>query len=133
MKNISHILSEGGFWRLSKSLVAHLGITKAFVLTDLIDKYEYYRTRGQLVEDRWFFYKREEMERRWQMSNNTQRTILNALVEEGLIFYQKRGPMPQKNYYSLNEDGVRELFEKLTEIQQYGQYEYSNGQDQQDN
>lgn len=123
MKNISHILSEGGFWRLNKALVAYLGITKAFVLTDLIDKYEYYRTQGKLVEGKWFFYKREEMEKRWQMSNNTQRTILNSLVEEGLIYYQKRGPMPQKNYYSLDERGIQELFEKVTLIQQYGQYE----------
>lgn len=129
MKNISHILSEGGFWRLNKHLVSHIGLNKAFVLTDLIDRYEYYRSYGKLVEDKWFFYKREEMEKRWQMSFNTQRTILNSLVSDGLILYEKRGPMPQKNYYSLNEQGIQQLFETITEIEQYGQYEHSERED----
>lgn len=123
MKNISHLLTEGGFWRLSKHLVSHLGITKAFVLTDLIDKYEYHRSRGQLVEKKWFFYKREEMEKNWQMSFTTQRSILTSLKKEGLILCEKKGNVPQKNYYSLNEKKLQELFEQLIEKEQYGTYD----------
>lgn len=123
MKNISHFLSEGGFWRLSKHLVSHLGITKAFVLTDIIDKYEYHRVRGELVEEKWFFYKREEMEKNWNLSSTSQRTILKSLREDGFILYEKKGNVPQKNYYSVNEKKLQELFEKLLEKEQNGKYE----------
>ena len=124
MKNISHLLTEGGFWRVSKSLVAHLGVTKAFVLTDLIDKYEYHRMRGQLVENKWFFYKREEMEKNWLLSSAIQRVTLTSLRDDhGLIFFEKRGNVPQKNYYSINEKKLQELFEHLLEVEQKGQYE----------
>lgn len=105
MKITSHILSQQAFWRVSKNLVHKLGLLKAFALTDLIDKYDFYRTTNQL-SDGMFFYRREDIEQLWGVKVDTQRAFIKEFVEKGLINYEIRGPLPKKGYYSINADKI---------------------------
>lgn len=111
-KAVVHLLSNTSYWRLSKVLVKTLGLTKAFALTDLIDKFEFHRNNNQLVEDKWFFYRREDMAENWGLQFDAQRRVLKELESLNLISYEKRGPMPQKNYYSINQSEVQSFIEK---------------------
>ena len=115
-------LTGTGYYRVSKILISNLGLLKAFALTDLIDKFEFYRERGQLVEDKWFFYRREDIEKVWGVQSHHQREILNDFVKRGLLQYEKKGPMPKKNYYTINIAELEKYFEKLIYIEQKGEY-----------
>lgn len=108
MKVTSHILSQQAFWRVSKNLVSKLGLLKAFALTDLIDKYDYYRTTNQLSND-MFFYRREDIEQLWGVKVDTQRSFIKDFIEKGLVNYEVRGPLPKKGYYSINADKIIEF------------------------
>jgi transcription initiation factor IIE alpha subunit len=111
MKNIlSHLLAQQSYWRLSKVITDKLGLLTAFALTDLIDKYDYHSTRDELEDGKWFFYKREDIEKKWKVGVDTQRRILKELEELKLISYESRGAAPKKNYYTVNENEIAKLF-----------------------
>lgn len=111
MKNVlSHLLAQQSYWRLSRVLVDKLGLQVAFALTDLIDKYDYHSVREELEDNRWFFYRREDIEKKWKVGVDTQRRILKELEELKLISYESRGAAPKKNYYTINESEITKLF-----------------------
>lgn len=115
MDDLTSLLIQDGYWRLSHNLVREFGFTKASILTDLVTKYDYYNRIRQLYEGRWFFYRREEMAENWMIQADAQRKILKELQQEGLIDFQLKGPIPQKNYYTINIERLNELTISLRE------------------
>lgn len=108
MNLTTHILSQQSFWRVSKVLVKKLGLLKAFALTDLIDKYDYYSSTNQLNNGK-FFYRREDIKELWGVEVDTQRKFITEFVEKGFIEYEVRGPLPKKGYYSVNANKIVEF------------------------
>lgn len=103
-----HLLSQSAFWRLSKILVNSLGLVRAFILTDLIDKSEYLKSVGKLEEDGWFHYKREKMLSIYPIGETTLRRFLNDLKKEKLIDIrlQQQG-LDRRNYFKVNDENIR--------------------------
>lgn len=100
MENIAtHLLSQGSFWLLNKALYAKMGRTKAYCLTDLLDKHQYYSVTKRLVDGEWFFYRREDMAKLWEMQWALQRKILEEFESLGLVATKKIG---LKNYYRID-------------------------------
>jgi len=110
-----HFLSPDSFYRLSKALVHHLGLTKAFALTDLLDKYEDLETSNLLPEDKWFTYTRPEISKSWGVHFKLQRDILAEFKQLGLIDFEKRGIIPQRNHFKLNFSKIDELLDIAVE------------------
>ena len=110
---IIHLLSQGSFYILSKALVNHIGFTKAFALTALMERYEQFQ-KAKLLDNQWFPYTREEMKQEWEVHFQLQRDIIKEFKELGLLVFEKRGAVPQKNYYLLNFDKIDELMEVAT-------------------
>lgn len=113
MNELMALVLEDGYWTVSLNLVKEFGFEKAGILTDLIGKYMYFKQQRSLLEKEWFFYRRENMTENWKLKIDVQRRILGELKEEGLIDFEKKGPFPQKNYYTINENNITKLILSL--------------------
>lgn len=113
MKNaMTHCLTQGSFWLLNKALTERLGLLKAFALTDFVDKNEYFDTTDQLEEGEWFFYRREDIAKRWGVQMELQRKILKEFEEDGLISKKKIGLL---NYYRVNVDKIESFIKECVD------------------
>lgn len=105
----THLLSQSAFWRVSKAFVEMMGLIKGFVLTDLIDKSEYYKDRNQLQEG-FFYYRREDMLKIYPIGETTLRNLLKELHEEGLIEMKlEQKGIDRKTFYKINEQNVQNI------------------------
>lgn len=111
MITTSHLLLKDSYWQLSKTLVDELGFLKAGALTDLITKQDYFKSCGKLYEGRWFFYRREDIAESWKVEVDTQRKIIKEFVDLKFIEFEKKGPNPQKNYYSVNKVEIQKFID----------------------
>lgn len=94
-------------------LIKELGADASLLLCEFISKYDYYRVNNQLKEEKWFFYRREDIEDKFGYSEFKQRGLIADLKEKGLIqttFFD--GEMPRKCYYTIEVDNVLELLAK---------------------
>lgn len=105
-----HLMVAKSYYNLSKALVYHIGLQKAFGLTDLLEKYKELKREDLLVDEEWFGYTREEMKASWEVSFPTQLKILKEFKREGLIESEIRGVIPQRNFFKLNFEKIDELF-----------------------
>lgn len=102
-------LTQNRFWVLNESLFKELGLMKSFVLADLISKHNYCYDKHQFYEDNWFFYRREDMLENLGILPDMQRKILNELRDLEYIDIEKKGPVPQKNYYRINQTKIQKV------------------------
>jgi len=113
MDSTTILLQQNGYWQLNYDLVAEFGFSKAAVLTDLIVKFNFFERTNQLIEKKWFFYRREDMSQRWKMQVDAQRKVLKELRDLNLIDFQLRGISPQKQFYTINRVEVDQLLFSL--------------------
>lgn len=101
-----HLLSQSAYWRLSKVFVESLGLHKAFLLTNLIDKSEYFTSINQTREG-WFFYTQREMLKYCPLAEKTLRDILKEFVALNFIEIELRMEgRERRNYYKVNGDQI---------------------------
>lgn len=104
-----HLLSQSAFWRLSKAFVETMGLVKGFILTDLIDKSEYYKDRNQL-QDGYFFYKRDHMLQLYPIGETTLRNTLKELHDAKLIDMKlEQKGLDRKTFFMVREDEVQKM------------------------
>lgn len=108
----SHLLSQSSYWRLSKALVSKLGLIKAFILTDLIDKYDYHSNKDTLNDKGYFFYIREEMLKLYPIGETKLRDCLKELQQDQLIdFYLESGVGNRKTYFTIIPQNIEKLID----------------------
>lgn len=109
----SHLLSQSSYWRLSKALVSELGLIKAFILTDIIDKYDYHSTKQTLNDRGYFFYVREEMLKLYPIGETKLRDCLKELHQDQLIdYYLESGVGNRKTYFTIIPKNIENLIDK---------------------
>lgn len=102
----THLLSQSAYWRVPKAFVETMGLVKGFVLTDLIDKSEYYKQTYQL-QDGFFFYKRENMLQLYPIGETTLRSLLKELCDLKLISMKlEQKGLDRKTFFKINEEEV---------------------------
>lgn len=108
---ITHLLSQTAYWRVPKGFVSKLGLVKGFILTDLVDKYEFYKSRGKL-QDGYFYYKRGEMLELYPIGETTLRSTLKELEEKKLISMKlEQNGLDRKTCFSINSEEIEQLLE----------------------
>ncbi len=93
---------QGAHWRLPKSLVQNIGIEPTLLLMDLFSKYRYFRKKGRLTEDGFFFNVQESIERDTTLSPFKQTKIVEKLEGLGLLMVKRNLGLPAKNYYKIS-------------------------------
>ena len=64
------ILRTDAFLSINKKLIQKVGIIKAAYITNLVDKYKYFRDRGMLTEDGGFYLTYEEQTKQLGLSEH---------------------------------------------------------------
>ncbi len=100
---ITDLLRNDGFVIYNKNLAKNIGINEAILYSELLSRWNYFRERGQLTEDGFFFNTVKDLEDGTALSDYQQRRALNSLKEKGLIEMEVRG-MPAKRYFRIVED-----------------------------
>jgi len=100
---ITDLLRNDGFVIYNKNLAKNIGINEAILYSELLSRWNYFRERGQLTEDGFFFNTVKDLEDGTALSDYQQRRALNSLKEKGLIEMEVRG-MPAKRYFRIIED-----------------------------
>ena len=100
---ITDLLRNDGFVIYNKNLAKNIGINEAILYSELLSRWYYFRERGQLTEDGFFFNTVKDLEDGTALSDYQQRRALNSLKEKGLIEMEVRG-IPAKRYFRIVED-----------------------------
>lgn len=102
---ISKILGQSSFWIVNKELSKKLSIYPALLLSDLIDKQEYFSARGELDDEGYFFNTSEDIEESTTMTYHLQKKCLKTLQDNGLVETKLKG-LPAKVHFKVNETQI---------------------------
>ena len=100
---ITDLLRNDGFIIYNKNLAKNIGVNEAILYSELLSRWNYFRQRGQLTEDGFFFNTVKDLEDGTALSDYQQRRALNSLKDKGLIEMEVRG-IPAKRYFRIVED-----------------------------
>ncbi len=100
---ITDLLRNDGFIIYNKNLAKNIGVNEAILYSELLSRWNYFKQRGQLTEDGFFFNTVKDLEDGTALSDYQQRRALNSLKEKGLIEMEVRG-IPAKRYFRIVED-----------------------------
>jgi len=89
------------FLAINKKLIQKVGIIKAAYITNLVDKYKYFRDRGMLTEDGGFFLTYEEQTKQLGLSEHQLRTCKKEFIEAGVLRTEMRG-VSRKEFYFID-------------------------------
>lgn len=99
---VSKVLGQSAFWIVNKELSKRLDIYPTLLLSDLIDKQEYFRARGELDIDGYFFNTSEDIEESTTLTYHMQKKCIKKLEESKLLDTKLKG-MPAKVHFKVNE------------------------------
>lgn len=108
MKIIPQLLDNSGYITVNKQLIKKLGLNEAVFIGELCAEYNYWETQDKLIEGKWFYSTRENIENNTSLSGHTQRKVIEKLQEERILEVQKKG-LPAKNYYCIDFDKISQL------------------------
>ena len=109
MIDIISLLSADGFIVCNKQLIRLYGTDCAVLIGELCAEYNYYKMRGELLDDDSFYSTQENIEDNTGINPYFQRKALKTLCDEGILTITKKG-LPAKNYYKLNSQKLAEVF-----------------------
>lgn len=78
----------------------------------LISEYNYYKDKGTLTEDSYFYSTVEHLENETCLSGHEQRKAINTLAELNVLVVVSKG-IPAKRHFKINFESISKLFDKL--------------------
>lgn len=109
--SLKNILGQNSFWTINKNLTKAVGIESALLLSDLIDKNDYYTNTNSLVdhEDEYYFFATSEaIEESTTLTYRVQKKCIKTLSEKGLIKTVLKG-IPAKLHFTICEDKILQI------------------------
>lgn len=111
---MSNVLGQNSFWLVNKQLVKALegNYSAAILLSDLVQRREYFASRGDISEDGSFYVLSEILEQDLAMGAQMRRRASKDLQDRGFVsIIAKQTTVPSKgvqtvNYYRLNDDAI---------------------------
>lgn len=101
MNPLYDLLRADGSVVVNKKLMHGIGLNEAIIYTELLSKYNYFETRGQLQYDNVFFNTIDDLYLSTCIGDRGQRTAIKNLVDYGLLATKTRG-LPPKRYFKLS-------------------------------
>ncbi len=97
------LLKEEGFRRVCRALEHAIGTAEASLYSELLGRRDYFRKRGQLDNEGYFFNTVLDLQHGTALTDKRQRTIIKRLEQLGLI-KTKLKDLPPKRYFQINDD-----------------------------
>lgn len=104
MSILMSILSSDSYIILNKYVMKAIGLHEAILLGELCSEYIYW-CKEEKLQDGYFFFTRENIERETTLSPHQQRQALKNLVNYGFVEVTEKD-MPKKTYYKIIENKV---------------------------
>lgn len=98
---VNEIMASNGYIVLNKKVVRIFGLEAAAILGELTAKSKYFKERGELTDDGYFYSTIEALEENTSIKVKKQRQILSELKEQGIVDVMLRG-LPAKRFIKLN-------------------------------
>ena len=115
--SIKKLLSQNAFWQVNKAMAKLIGVDAALILSDLIAREEYFKSKNMLVSingNGYFFVTSDDIENTTTYSYHIQKKCIKVLKEHGMIETFLRG-IPAKTHYMVVESKVEECFKSSSE------------------
>jgi hypothetical protein len=97
---ILNTLAQSAHFLINKALIKQFGIDTALFLTNLIDKYKYFKIREMLHENKWFFLIHAQQMDELLITERALRKSKTKLKKCGILITKMIG-IPAKEYYCL--------------------------------
>lgn len=105
------ILWQSAFWMINKELAREIWLESTLLLSDLIDKEEYFKEKNELDNEWYFFNISDNLEKDLQLSYKIQLKCFKILETKDFIKI-KRKWIPAKKYFKINEDKILDFLYK---------------------
>lgn len=112
MKNIQKLLSQSNWISINKCLVKAIGLEPTYLLSYLLDWYDYHEAREELVYGRFFYATCETIEERTCLTRSKQESIIPKLEKIGIIQTRLIGT-PAKKHFAFTDNAEEIVFEIL--------------------
>lgn len=90
-----------GFYKVYRHLTGQFTPDVVVFLSYLIDKHRYYKSKKELLQEKWFYVRWKDVEREIKLTAHKARKCKVLLESEGII-ETKMMTHPQKQFYSIN-------------------------------
>ena len=99
---------------VSKPLANEIGLRESIILTELLSKFFYWKDRGHMTKDGYFFCTVEDLRYSTCIPKQSQINCIKKLVEMKLICNENRG-MPARRYFSFTEENLSNFKRTITQ------------------
>ena len=107
-KSVEQALKKQGYIMTYKCLIKELGTLEAVFLSELISKYNYFKTKNLIPDDGYFFCTYENLNESTGIKRRKMASLRARLKELGLIDFERKG-LPAKIWYKIDFDKVFEI------------------------
>lgn len=104
------LLAADNFITVNRSLIKMVGLDAAVILGEFASEANYWKERGEMQDDGFFFSTVENIEEKTSLTKYLQSTAIEKLKAAGFVEVQKRG-MPAKRFIKINEDEIIKAFD----------------------
>lgn len=101
--NIVELLNPKNTVSANRPLAHALGVNAALIYSALVSKYIYYKERGMLDGEGYFYSTANDLQESTALSQFQQKSAVEALVKTGLIECTRRG-LPARRCFKINEN-----------------------------
>lgn len=105
---LSSLLTQSNCIPTNRIIASIVGLVEATVFGELCGEFDYWRERGEITEDGYFFSTVENIENKLFIKRKQQEKIMKNLVNSGLISIKKKG-CPAKRYVKINQENLSNL------------------------
>ena len=98
---VNEIMASNGYIVLNKKVVRIFGLEASAILGELTAKSKYFKDRGELTDDGYFYSTVDALEENTSIKEKKQRQILNELKAQEIIDVAVRG-LPAKRFIKVN-------------------------------
>jgi hypothetical protein len=110
-----NLMQSRGFLKCPRRFIKLLGLEKAVVLSELVDKQLYYSSNGKSMEGDWFFYTVGDLAEQLGIAYKSQRRIFLELEAQDRLIETSKFGSPPKRYIRVRMDEVSKLLEEYEE------------------
>ncbi len=109
---IKKLIGQNAYWQVNKELAQKIGIEPALLLSEIIDCYDYFKERNELVKYDgvlYYFQTSEKIEEKTSLSYRKQKSCIKVLLDNGFIKTTVKG-IPAKLHFHACEDNILNFF-----------------------
>ena len=96
----------GGYIIINKNLIRRIGLRSKLIYSELLSRYHYFKNRGELTPDGYFFNTIESLGKATCLTGRQQRIEIKKLQELGLLKQDNRNGSTRRYFWISDDVGL---------------------------